>query len=471
MKNFRLYDVKFDTKNYLTENIKLINKNCSTNNNYFSLIIGNNGTGKSRFLSAVCRHFVDLNSKAKNDEIHDNIKYSIKPTKIISLAHGISDKFPLDEVLRSRKYEKEVKYSELDYVYLGSRNQMNAFSSRALISRAIDILFENYVKDNVAVSYRHVFDYLNYEPVIKLEYRVTNLVKNDLFSNRYMTVNGLKDYLGMRLDNGNIGFRQNKVEQYMRNENNELDEICNFYNSVYTNENTFELIINFSKNNISKLHDDNSAYKDKYKIYKTLKLMRDIDLVRGFDLKVYKKGGSEFNFSDASSGESNILSTLIALVPLVQDNSLILIDEPEISLHPSWQYQYIGLLQKLLSHVQGCHVIIATHSHFLVSDLPIESSSVIAFSNKKGVINGNLIEASTFGWSAEDVLLNIFGLPTSRNYYLSQVVTEALEILASEKKDKEKFNKIKSELVKIVDLLKEYDPLKKVIQLVIKQEL
>ncbi|NBK99395.1 MAG: hypothetical protein EOM50_15515 [Erysipelotrichia bacterium] len=128
-------------------------------------------------------------------------------------------------------------------------------------------------------------------------------------------------------------------------------------------------------------------------------------------------------------------------------------------------------MQKLLFHVKGCHIIIATHSHFLVSDLPIEASSVIAFSNEEGVTNGNLIESSTFGWSAEDILLNIFGLPTSRNYYLSQIVTEALEILGSENKDKMRFTEIKSELIKIVDLLKEYDPLKKVIQLVIKQEL
>jgi len=415
----------------------------------------------------ICRYFVEFNRKGNDDEINTDIQYSTKPSKIISLAHGISDKFPLDEIFHAHRYDIAPQYSELDYVYLGGRNRTNAFSGRVLINRAIDILFENYIKNDVAISYRYVFDYLNYEPVIKLEYRVVNLIKHDLFSFGEITVDSLKDYLGMRLGKGTIGFRHNKVEQYMQNENHELDEICDFYNSVHTNESIFELSINFSENEISKQDNDNSIYQDKYKIYKTLKLMRNIDLVRGFELKVYKKGGDEFNFSDASSGESNILSTLIALVPLVKDNSLILIDEPEISLHPSWQYQYIGLLQKLLFNVKGCHVIIATHSHFLVSDLPIESSSVIAFSNKKNVIHGNLIQASTFGWSAEDVLLNIFGLPTSRNYYLSQIVTEALEILASEKKDKKRFVEIQKELSEILNLLKEYDPLKKVIQLIV----
>lgn len=473
MKNFQIETVKFETKNYCTETINLTNLENGILKNYFSLIIGNNGTGKSRFLSAICRYFVDLHlyQSNKNDELN-TIKYSVKPTKVIALSHGISDKFPLDKLFHPNKYEEDLKYSKLDYVYLGGRDRTHNFSSRVLINRAIDILFENYIKDTVSQSYRHVFDYLDYEPVIKLEYQVVNLIKRDnIFDDNFITISGLKDYLGSRLSRGNIGFRRKKVETYIKNENNELENICNFYNSVYMREKTFELIINFSENNISKINDDNSIYRDNYNNYKVLKLMKDIDLVRGFEVKVYKKGGNEFNFSDASSGEANILSTLIALVPLVKNNSLILIDEPEISLHPSWQYQYIGLLQKLLSHVQGCHVIIATHSHFLVSDLPIEASSVIAFSNEKGIIKGKTIEVPTFGWSAEDILLNIFGLPTSRNYYLSLIVTEALEILASEKKDKKKFVEIRGELVRIVDLLKEYDPLKKVIQLIINQEI
>ena len=92
---------------------------------------------------------------------------------------------------------------------------------------------------------------------------------------------------------------------------------------------------------------------------------------------MYKKGGSSFNFREASSGEANILSTLISLVPLLKDNSLVLIDEPEISLHPLWQSKYIDLLNKILENVSGCHIIIASHSPFLASDLKPNNSSVV----------------------------------------------------------------------------------------------
>jgi len=463
MKNFRLFDLRIDNKNYKTKKIRLVNENKLTNDNYFSLIIGNNGTGKSRFLSTICKHFIGQKSLIKN------INYSCNPQKVIALTHSISDKFPLDTSFRKKYTDKETLYSEMDYVYLGTKNQMHSSSSKVLMYRAIDIVFENYTDDHTATGYRHIFDYLGYEPIIKINYRITNLMRNDLFTNSILNVEKLRNFLEEKISKGNIGFRYKSIKDIMNN-NMQLEEICNFYNSQdkFFNNN-YNLIINFSENNISRLDSDDSIYQDKFKIYKILKLMKKINLVREVEINVYKKNGTEFSFSDASSGEANILSTLMALMPLIKDNTLLLIDEPEISLHPSWQYRYIDLLKKLLTHVNGCHIIIATHSHFLVSDLPIESSSVIAFKNNKNIIESELIESSTFGWSAEDILLNIFQLPTSRNYYLSQLVTEALELLAQHNKKTLRLQEIKTELDKIIPLLKDYDPLKKVIELIIEK--
>lgn len=464
MKNFRLYNLKIDNKNYQTKNIQLVDAEESSQDNYFSLIIGNNGTGKSRFLSTVCKYFIGQKS------LIDDINYSMHPKKVLAVTHSISDKFPLDISFRRRDIHNETRYSEMDYVYLGTKNQMHSSSSKVLMNRAIDIVFENYTDENTASGYRHIFDYLGYEPIIKLNYKITDLLRKNLFSSGTFTVSNLKSYLEERLSKGNIGFRRNNIQDIIT-DTIALEEICNFYNSQeqFFNNN-YSLLINFSENNISRIESDDSIYQDKFRIYKILKLMKKIDLVRGTEINVYKKGGTEFNFSDASSGEANILSTLIALMPLIENNSLILIDEPEISLHPSWQYQYIDLLKKLLLNVSGCHVIIATHSHFLVSDLPVESSSIISFKNNKNIIESKLIDTSTYGLSAEDILLNIFKLPTSRNYYLSQLVTEALEIFASHKKDITRLKTIQFELSEIVHLLKEQDPLKKVITAIIDKE-
>ena len=45
----------------------------------------------------------------------------------------------------------------------------------------------------------------------------------------------------------------------------------------------------------------------------------------------------------------------------------------------------------------------------------------------KEKINGKLLEKATSGWSAEDILFNVFKVPSSRNFYLVQRVI-SLEI-------------------------------------------
>lgn len=471
MRPFRLNSIRISSDNYSTKEIQLINKDVKINdNNYFSLIIGNNGTGKSRLLSIICRYFTNKkDATIRNLSVKAN--YIDKPKKVIAITHSISDKFPMDNVsLSNRRNNQEVKYLNQEYIYLGTRNNIYASSSKSSMYRAIDILFENYSEKKIAQGYRHIFDYLGYEPIIKLSYKITNLRRKNLLFNGIVTIESLKEHLINKIDKDKGGFRRNKILNILDNEQS-LREICEFYNShINEDDRSYNLTVNFSENNISRLENDEDIYLNKFKINETLKLMRAVDLVAGFEIKVYKKGGKEFDFSDASSGEASVLSTLIALIPLITNNSLVIIDEPEISLHPSWQSQYINLLKKIFQNVKGCHIIIATHSHFLVSDLPIKTSSVIAFSNDKNIIDSKLIESETFGWSAEDILLNIFKLPTTRNYYMSKMVSEALEILADEKKDFKRLFNIKDELKEFYPLMKEEDPLRKVIKIILDYE-
>jgi len=65
-----------------------------------------------------------------------------------------------------------------------------------------------------------------------------------------------------------------------------------------------------------------------------------------------------------SSGEKQIL--VILLSALIQDNkhSVMIMDEPEISLHTDWQKSLIHNIRKLNENAQ---IIIATHSPFIIS--------------------------------------------------------------------------------------------------------
>jgi predicted ATP-binding protein involved in virulence len=72
------------------------------------------------------------------------------------------------------------------------------------------------------------------------------------------------------------------------------------------------------------------------------------------------------DLSRLSSGEQNEIIMLFKLIFEVPDNTLLLIDEPEISLHIAWQLQFIDDIKKI-SKSRKLQIIIASHSSAIVS--------------------------------------------------------------------------------------------------------
>lgn len=66
-----------------------------------------------------------------------------------------------------------------------------------------------------------------------------------------------------------------------------------------------------------------------------------------------------------SSGEQHLLVLYYYLIFRFQEGTLVLIDEPEISLHVSWQKRFINEMMKIME-VNGMKALIATHSPTLI---------------------------------------------------------------------------------------------------------
>jgi predicted ATP-binding protein involved in virulence len=78
--------------------------------------------------------------------------------------------------------------------------------------------------------------------------------------------------------------------------------------------------------------------------------------------------------NDLSSGEQHELVLLYELLFKVQPNSLVLIDEPELSLHVGWQVQFLKDLQEI-TKLADLDVLLATHSPDIIQerwDLTVE---------------------------------------------------------------------------------------------------
>lgn len=64
------------------------------------------------------------------------------------------------------------------------------------------------------------------------------------------------------------------------------------------------------------------------------------------DIITLYKNGIAYPFEDASSGEKHFIYELVSIANNIKNNALILVDEPEISMHPNWQMRYISTLGK-----------------------------------------------------------------------------------------------------------------------------
>ncbi|WLF96469.1 AAA family ATPase [Brucella intermedia] len=91
------------------------------------------------------------------------------------------------------------------------------------------------------------------------------------------------------------------------------------------------------------------------------------------DVNISKKNGIDvisqgfpLSLDKLSSGEQHQLVLFFELLFEIKKNSLILIDEPELSLHVAWQKKFIGDLLSIIN-LNKFDVILATHSPQLIS--------------------------------------------------------------------------------------------------------
>lgn len=76
--------------------------------------------------------------------------------------------------------------------------------------------------------------------------------------------------------------------------------------------------------------------------------------------------GKPLKLTQLSSGEQHEVVLLYELIFRAKDNVLVLIDEPEISLHIAWQKEFLVDLKKIIE-LQNVTVIISTHSPQIIN--------------------------------------------------------------------------------------------------------
>jgi hypothetical protein len=124
--------------------------------------------------------------------------------------------------------------------------------------------------------------------------------------------------------------------------------------------------------------------------------------------------------------------------------------------------KYANHLKEIFINWNSSHFILATHSHFIVSDLEGESSAVIGITGQTPYIDTCLFDYNTYGWSAEEVLYRVFNLRSTRNFYFEIRIRELLHLISHKSENKDHINCLIEELNKSV--LDKHDPLTQILK-------
>lgn len=127
------------------------------------------------------------------------------------------------------------------------------------------------------------------------------------------------------------------------------------------------------------------------------------------------KENAERVFRKLSSGHKIVLLTITRLVELVEEQSLVLLDEPESHLHPPLLSALIRTLSELLTAQNGV-AIVATHSPVVLQETPRNCAWILDRSGSSARARRPVPE--TFGENVGRLTHEVFGLEvTETGFY------------------------------------------------------
>ncbi|KXB64549.1 hypothetical protein HMPREF3180_01376 [Leptotrichia wadei] len=147
--------------------------------------------------------------------------------------------------------------------------------------------------------------------------------------------------------------------------------------------------------------------------------------------------GDKFDINELSSGEKQLFLRTLAIKMLNPENSIILIDEPELSLHPKWQQRIVDVYRKIGKNNQ---IIIATHSPHILGSVKKENIMLLDKDGEGKIVvrTGDELYDS-YGQPTDRVLKDIMGLETTRNPKVFKLLEEAGELVDKNEYESEEF--------------------------------
>jgi predicted ATPase len=450
----------------------------STPGLWTTLITGRNGSGKSRLLSSIATCFAALDGVKPRPNLNASVQYQLegsdceihvergrvsaflegrvvdpsslpRPGAVVAATASAFDKFPLPRT--DGPFGKRDSESTL-YKYLGLRDIRGRISTKAGLHRAIEQLFDaNTDGLDHRMRVADVFSYLGYEPIVEVVYRWTTRGRElSSIGAPQITAEVVRDLL-RGVNRPGIGTIRPEVPSYLFMDDYVLQDLASSAEEFrwLAKGREIRLVADYSSRAVRR--------GDPLRMARQLSRaglvqMDDVVLTAAPD-------GHHVELAEASSGQLSLAMTLLGLASSIKEKSLVLIDEPEISLHPQWQIDYLSRLEGAFSDFYGCHFVIATHSPTLMSGSGTSRTSLVD-------LDGPIVETvqASARMSVDEILVRGFGVTNDGNLYVRRLLVESLRLVADRKTDSEAFASKLVELKNAARNLPSNSPVLKVVQ-------
>ena len=367
------------------------------------VLAGVNGSGKTRVLESIRYWFEMFRSKAVNVELF----YEENEREVLK---SLMNSEGLTEI--EKEMQKEIEYTDClrnikfyNYDYRHNKTENRNYNSK--------IISKSFEKLKIFPKLIYVPTEINFEEIkkaqtnLKKEYRFINIVDS-------YEIKDIPSYIATRISkvaNEEENLTMGQVRKKVFAEINGIFEIL-------------ELDVKLSE--ISK--DENS-----------MPIFTD-------------SSGKKFGINELSSGEKQLFLRTLAIKMLEPENSIIMIDEPELSLHPKWQQKIVDVYRKIGRNNQ---IILATHSPHILGS--VEKENIILLEkNENGIVKVKTGDefGNSYGQTTGRILEDIMGLETDRNPSVNNLLNLVKEMVKNDNYENSKFEE---KYAKIKDILGEDD--------------
>ncbi|MCM3068275.1 ATP-binding protein [Priestia flexa] len=366
-------------------------------NNNFTILVGENGNGKTTLMSFIARVFNDL--QRYHDRISSDfcLKYKIEhnqETKAVKIEKEndnlfitVENSIPKSVLLELNPQQGYIiKENQIQYENKVTYDEIRSFLPTTIITSVFSFHGEypserpsNFIGDRIIENYDIAKVYgANHYGFSSLSKGISRFIET--YRNNTDIVNELLSFLNLKFGNKilirerfttlpSYGLEIDDDEEFdeifseedrrLRDEYFSLEKLTERYsngddNWVKVCEENYDLFLRYEKEEI---------------IY-----MNDI---------AFEKNGELISLENMSSGEKMFFMRILSLLSSIEDNSLIIIEEPELHLNPSWNKQIITMLQMLFGNYK-VHFLISTHSYAFINTVFPEN---ILFANQRSFIN------------------------------------------------------------------------------------